>query len=529
MRATRWAIVVVGGALIVVSLIASGGSRTATLRALLIETLSERMDSAIEIQYFTVDTFPTVHITGTGLIIRHKGRTDVPPLVSIDSFTIDGGMYGLLSRPRHFRTITLTGLKLNIPPGFKRGAQDDKKAATAPSESAAAEQKPDEPPKSGGDVAAITIEHLVADDATLTLIPKRKDKKPRIFAVHRLTIEKLGYGEPMDFAAAITNPMPRGIILTKGMFGPWQKGEPGDSALAGSYLFNDVDLSTVKGIGGRLKSTGTFSGVLGRIGVTGETHTPDFQVNVAGNPVPLATRFRAVVDGTDGDTYLNSVSAQFLNTSLSAEGAIVGEEGVKGRHVKVHVKINDGRIEDVLRMAVKGGRPVLTGKLALHADMNLPAGKGDVMDRVDLAGEFDMSGARFTDRDVQLKLAEMSQRASEDDKDQKGPVISRLRGRFRLANSRLSLSDAALGIPGANIRVAGTYGLDSEILEFDGTLRTEAALSKLAGGGVKGALLKVFNPLFRKDGAGAVLPITIRGTRAVPKIGLDVRKALGRK
>ena len=144
------------------------------------------------------------------------------------------------------------------------------------------------------------------------------------------------------------------------------------------------------------------------------------------------------------------------------------------------------------------------------------------MDRVDLAGRFDMVGARFTDREVQVKLAEMSQRASEDDKDQKGPILSNLRGRFRLANGRLALPEARFGMPGADILMAGTYGLESESLEFDGTLRTEAALSKLAGGGVKGALLRVVNPLFRKDGAGAVVPIKVRGTRAVPKIGLDV-------
>ncbi len=534
MRAARWAIAGVGGALVVVSIIASAGSRTAALRALLIETLSERMDSDIALEYFTVDTFPTVHITGTGLIIRHKGRTDVPPLVAIDSFTIEGGMYGLLSRPRHFRTITLTGLKLNIPPGFKRQASSDGSAdAGKPAEGAktadvAPAASPPVDKKKGRDVAAITIEHLVADNVVLSLIPRRAGKKPRVFAVHRLTLDKLGYGEPMDFEAAITNPMPKGLILTKGKFGPWQKTEPGETVLAGSYLFNDVDLTTVKGIGGHLKSQGMFAGMLGRIDVSGETHTPDFRVNVAGNPIPLDTRFKAVVDGTDGDTYLTSVSAHFLKTSLMAEGTNVGEEGVKGRHIKVHVKITDGRIEDVLRMAVKGERPVLTGKLALHADMNLPAGHVDVMDRVDLAGEFDMAGARFTDREVQLKLAEMSQRASEDDMDPQRSVRSSLRGRFKLANGRLSLPDATFGIPGAKIRVAGTYGLDSEILEFDGTLRTDAALSKLAGGGVKGALLKVVNPLFRKDGAGAVLPIKIRGTRAVPKIGLDVGKALGK-
>jgi hypothetical protein len=37
------------------------------------------------------------------------------------------------------------------------------------------------------------------------------------------------------------------------------------------------------------------------------------------------------------------------------------------------------------------------------------------------------------------------------------------------------------------------------------------------------------DPLFRKRGAGAVLPIRISGTRKDPKFGLDVAKALKRK
>lgn len=46
---------------------------------------------------------------------------------------------------------------------------------------------------------------------------------------------------------------------------------------------------------------------------------------------------------------------------------------------------------------------------------------------------------------------------------------------------------------------------------------------------MKSALLKVVDPLFRRDGAGAVLPVTIRGTRRDPKIGLDFGRVLRRK
>jgi uncharacterized protein involved in outer membrane biogenesis len=359
-RVARWVIAVVGGLLILLAIIAGGGSRTATLRQLVIETLAQRLDSEVQLESFSVDTFPTVHVTGSNLIIRHKGRKDVPPLVSVTAFELDGGLFGLFSRPRRFRTVSLTGLQINIPPGFKKDSDSE-----APQPVTSNDQS--------DDAAAIVVDRLEARNAALTLIPKRAGKEPRVFAVHSLTMKPLGRAEKMSFEATLTNPIPKGLIQAKGTFGPWHRDDPGATPLAGQYTFDKVVLSTIKGIGGNLTSVGTFEGLLNRIGVKGTTHTPDFRVNVSANPVPLDTRFEAVVDGTDGDTYLNTVEGKFLGTALTCRGAIVGAEGVKGRTIKLHVKIDDGRIEDVLRLGVKGETPAMTGSLALNADMNLHA------------------------------------------------------------------------------------------------------------------------------------------------------------
>jgi hypothetical protein len=44
---------------------------------------------------------------------------------------------------------------------------------------------------------------------------------------------------------------------------------------------------------------------------------------------------------------------------------------------------------------------------------------------------------------------------------------------------------------------------------------------------VKGFLLKLVSPLFRKDGAGAVIPIRISGTHDDPDVGLDAGRVFG--
>ena len=64
-------------------------------------------------------------------------------------------------------------------------------------------------------------------------------------------------------------------------------------------------------------------------------------------------------------------------------------------------------------------------------------------------------------------------------------------------------------------------------MNFIGTLRMEATVSQ-AVGGFKSIFIRPFDFVFRKEGAGAVVPIRISGTRQAPKFGLQVGKVFGR-
>jgi hypothetical protein len=498
---------------VTLTIIAGIGSRTSTLRRLVIETLGERLDSHVELRGFSVDFFPTVEVRGEGLVVKLRGHDDQPPLLKIDGFTITGGIFGLLSRPRRFRAIALHGLEINIPPGGTDFGEHYGRTATS--------QAPDQRSSS-----PIRIDRLESTDAVLRLIPRRAGKRPREFLIHRLTMHGVGVTQRMPFEAQLTNPLPRGLITTHGQFGPWGRDEPSATPVEGKYLFGDADLSTIKGIGGILTSTGEYRGPLGRIEVKGETRTPDFRLQSAGNPIPLSTTFEAVVDGTDGDTYLTAVNAVLGKTPIAASGVIAGTPGVKGRTVRVQAKVVDGLIEDLLRLSVKGSDPLLTGKVTLQTELVLPPGDVDVVEKLRLKGSFDLSAARFTSQTVRARLGEMSARASGDPGAPPSRVVSDLEGRFSLAGGILSLEALKFQIPGATVQLAGTYGLRSEALEFDGTLRMQATISEAAGGGMKSVFLKIVDPFFRKKGAGAVLPIRVRGTREQPKFGLDVVKAL---
>ena len=103
-----------------------------------------------------------------------------------------------------------------------------------------------------------------------------------------------------------------------------------------------------------------------------------------------------------------------------------------------------------------------------------------------------------------------------------------MHGTFNVNNGRANFHPVAFDVPGAAVVLNGSYGLRTERLAFEGTLTMDATVSKAAGG-VKGFFLKIVDPLFKRNGAGAVIPIHVTGTRDKPQFGLDWKRALLRK
>jgi hypothetical protein len=321
---------------------------------------------------------------------------------------------------------------------------------------------------------------------------------------------------------------PPGRIEAQGTFGPWNAPEPARTAVNGGYEFHDADLSVFDGIRGTLDSTGAFSGVLERIEVEGEADVPDFALSDVGQPVPLHTRFTAIVDATSGNTWLKPVHASLDGSTILADGGVVERDGEKGRTVSLDVVMDDARIEDVLRLAVKSAQVPLTGALKLSTAFVLPPGPGDAVQKMRLDGSFQIARARFTTGDVQARINELSQKARVDDDDEGAPdqVVSDLKGRFVMSGGTIRFSSVSFSVPGARVDVSGTYAIKGEALDFEGTVRLDARLSQMTTG-VKSALLRIIDPLVRRKDA-TVIPVTIKGTVDDPKFGLDIRRTITR-
>jgi hypothetical protein len=78
--------------------------------------LRSRFQGQVEIADFHIAFFPIPTVTGRGVVVRHHGRTDVPPLIQIREFSATASFTGLLSKPLHIHVVHLKGLIIQFPP-----------------------------------------------------------------------------------------------------------------------------------------------------------------------------------------------------------------------------------------------------------------------------------------------------------------------------------------------------------------------------------------------------------------------------
>lgn len=219
------------------------------------------------------------------------------------------------------------------------------------------------------------------------------------------------------------------------------------------------------------------------------------------------------------------MQARLLETVIRAKGAVVRTEDVKGRKVTLDVTVEEGRIEDILKLAVKSTRPLMTGRIRLATKFLLPAGDQHVVDKLQLAGSFQLERARFTSVNVQDKVNTLSHRGRGQSVGEGPGVVSNLSGKFTLRNAAVNFTDLTFSVPGAVVALAGTFDLKREALDLNGHLLLDASLAETTTG-MKAVLARIAQPLFRRPGGGSKLPIRVAGPFAKPEFGLDVKRAL---
>lgn len=501
------------------------------LKAHVIDALSTRFDSQVELQYFHASVLRGFEISGEGLALRPNQLQMQDPLFAVKRFSFHIGWRELFANSIHISRVHIDGLAIHMPPKNERRnmphLQQPKGQGT------------------GGRHIAISVGEIQIDNASLVLVPapdpKKPNKVPLDFEISHLTLNSIGPGpagepRPMKFHATLVNAKPVGNIDSSGQFGPFATDSPGDTPIQGTYTFRHADLNTIKGIGGTLSSDGQYQGTLNNIVVDGETSTPNFSIDTANHPMPLNTKFHAIVDGTNGDTHLQPVDAWLMHTHIVARGDVVRIPGRKGHDITLDVTVTPANIQDLLQLAVKTVPPVMTGQVTMHTKLVIPPNENlRVADRLQLAGSFKIENVHFTNEKVQSRIDELSLRgqgradeANREGKDAKDGVLqngaaniaSEMEGNFTLDQSRLMIDGLKYNVPGAEIAMDGIYSLDGQQFDFHGTARLQAKVSQMVTGW-KSILLKPVDPFFSKHGAGTEVPIQITGTRSEPHFGLD--------
>jgi hypothetical protein len=496
----RFKILVGVGILIVVGIAAwmiSAPVLSRVVRGRMISALEENFASSLEVQSLDVSVFPRISIVGQGLVFHLKDRTNVPPLFTIRKLTVSANFFGLLAR--HVSQVRIEGLEIQVPPREGNAAPPSGKQKNPP---------------------RLVIDEIIADGTTLKTLPRDAGKEPLEFDIRQLRLYGGGPQDAMSFDAVLMNAKPPGEIKSKGKFGPWDREDPGGTPVSGKYTFRDADLSVFKGIAGKLSSDGDYHGALGRIEVAGTADVPDFRLTIAGNPVHLTTQFQAIVDGTDGNTYLQPVNGQFGHTSLTAKGAVEGQKGVRGKTVSLDVVVQSGRLEDMLLLAVKGTDPAMRGAIHFQAKLVIPPGQVDVAEKIRLNGAFTVDSALFSKLNVQEKVNELSHRGEgKPQVSDQATVASDFSGKFVVDKGVITVNGLSFAVPGVHVRLNGTYGLLTTDMNFRGTASLEAKVSETTTGW-KSLLLKAVDPIFKKKNVGAEIPIQIKGTPEKPSFGL---------
>jgi len=489
------AVVVIGGAAVLVA------SHWPFTRDTVVRALQEEFSSTVELKTFH-GTYFTPGCVAEGVTFRRNGDRSAPPIATVEKLTIQGSYWGLFSIPKRVRRVRVEGLHIFASPSSESTGNKARPASLAP--------------------LALVIDEIIADGSVVEFASGEPGKEPLKFEIHKLTLNSVADDRPMSFHAALLNPEPPGEIRTDGQFGPLQQQNVGHTIVSGSYIFQHADLGVFPGIGGTLSSTGTFNGVLEHIEVEGSTDAPDFQVKKTNHTVHLKTQFHAIVNGMGGDVALQSVHAQFERTSLVSQGEVANKVGSQGKTVSLSATEQQGRIQDWLRLLSKADPPALIGAMNFRAQVLVPPGKRDFIERVNLQGDFGIDAASFTRSTTQEKVNTLSQ-VAQGEKENSDParVIENLKGHVVLKDAIATFSDLSFSVPGALAHLHGTYGVLTEQVNLHGTVQVDNKLSK-GSTGIKSFLLKFVEPFLKKKNAGEIVPIKIGGTLHHPSYGLDL-------
>jgi hypothetical protein len=360
--------------------------------------LEEATSRPVEIGAFHQSYFPP-GCMAENIRVLHNGHRDAPPLITIDKLLVVGSLPGMFTSPTRLAEVKLVGMHLRIPPKGPHGEGGNSVALNG-----------------GKGGKSLAISKVVADGALLEFARSEPGKKAYTLRVDGLVIKDVGAGEPMVYRAILTNSEPPGTIRAEGKFGPWKPEDVAATPVSGDFTYTDVNLGVFEGIAGKLQAKGKFHGPLSHIQTEGTTEVPNFHVSGSGSTVRMTVGFHAIVNGTNGDTYLEPAEAHFLRTGAIARGSVEGRQGEKGKTTTLAISIPNGRIDDLLRLFVEDKTAPMSGALSLEAKVLWPPGPPKFLEKIRVDIDFGIDRGKFHSQSTQDSIDRISKSAQGESK-----------------------------------------------------------------------------------------------------------------
>ena len=436
-----------------------------SLRTRLAAALGQRFGGSVEIQALRVSVFPRLRIAGDGVVIR-RGRSSrsaaahqhsrllrrsgtprparLQPADSRSQVVGPGGQRA--SRRRRHRTATRTTPRPRLVPIRLVPIRAD---GTAKANGAA---KPAKSP--------IIVDHVLSEDAVLRILRGEPGKKPREFAISRLTMEDTGAETPWAFTASLTNPTPPGKIEAHGTFGPWSAGSPSQTPLAAEYTFSDADLGVFKGIAGILHS----SGQVRRRARAHRGRRQGRRRRTSPSTAPI-TRCRSPRPSTPSSTARTATPGCGPSMARSAGPPCTPKAGWssatarRGGRSPSTSRMDRARLEDVLFLAVKSDQPAMSGGLKLRASLRCRTGHVEALQKLILKGTFTIDDARFAGDGIQTQgqRDQPRRRRGRRSRPGQGGRSPTSTARFAMSGGVIRFSAINFSMPGAHVSLAGSY------------------------------------------------------------------------
>jgi hypothetical protein len=479
------------------------------VRSRLLQVFHERFHSPVSIDDLQVHYNGAIQVDGLGLRVQTvlNGVPGDPavPMLRVQEFHFHLGLLAALSQSPRIHHVRIRGVQLDLP-----------------SVEATHQQQND-------DSRSVDLEYAEVDDAHIRFAAAAPDRAPFLFDLPHLVFRGVSRSRPIRFHAVVDNGPPLGITESDGVIGPWNFDDPRQTPIQGQFQFKDKDISSVRGLRGRLTLDGRYSGTVSSLHAEGTTTDPGFGLDVSSSPVALHTRFAVTMEPAQSTVRIDRLEGSFGKSTFVCNGAAVKDRATERFRLDVQLDAPAARVEDALALGTRTAPPVLRGGLALRGRLQMSAGSETVSRKLSLDSvPFTVTGGTFSNPALQQTFDQLAERAQGNPEDataaRASHVSAQIQGNISLRNATVRLANVRVISPGSRAELHGSYSLDGTQFALDGVVHTDAKLSHMTKG-VKRVLLKPFDHLLghsREGAAGATLPIHIRGAGSAAHVDTRV-------